>query len=534
MRRLRHFILTSLLACACDSPPSSRRGDVAEAESSPSQPDKLPPILAPYPRAAWRVGNLAELGDVVEWVSHILIRFDRAPSNEVSFNLHDWYSVTPPPERTRDEALRLARDVAEKARLSPSSFADLAREYSEDITTAEAGGSLGGMPMGQFIYWPQVIDTLAAIEPGQTSEVVETGYGFHVFLRTAPPPEQRVSGSHIVIGHHQGGWLKYVGTGEAPTRSRPDALQLATEVYASAKRDPSAFERLVEQFSEHRTKTQGGDFGTFSNHEPTWLSRQVEVLGKLAVGDVAPPIDTPWGFEVLKRTPNRERVRYAANGIWLAFDPSAPIEKPNSRASVFAKATAIADSVAGDGPRFAQVQKDICCTFQPQWEEGQETPALTAMLKTLAIGEVARTPVQSDFYYVVAQRVEPSPPAPQRILFNIPMPDKIDLGYHVSALSATVAEEELKAATAKAIASIALSGDLAARLLRLRDQKGRFDDTKLPDDNREAFQAFMLAVDELLGSERYAQYLDIVRQQFTDYVMSPDPRHSGIPERCCG
>lgn len=64
-------------------------------------------------------------------------------------------------------------------------FEDVAREVSEDATAA-SGGDLGIIARGQFI--PVFEEALAALEPGETSGVVETPYGFHVIKRLATSP----------------------------------------------------------------------------------------------------------------------------------------------------------------------------------------------------------------------------------------------------------------------------------------------------------------------------------------------------------
>jgi peptidyl-prolyl cis-trans isomerase SurA len=62
-------------------------------------------------------------------------------------------------------------------------FEDLAREVSEDGTAA-AGGDLGIIAPGQFV--PSFEAALAALQPGEVSDVVETPYGFHIIERLKP------------------------------------------------------------------------------------------------------------------------------------------------------------------------------------------------------------------------------------------------------------------------------------------------------------------------------------------------------------
>jgi len=87
-------------------------------------------------------------------------------------------------KQTRTKAEARAR--AEKA-LSDlqggSSFADVARAMSDDTRTADKGGDLGVVAPGQFL--PPFEEALFALEPGTTSGIVETDYGFHIVQRLA-------------------------------------------------------------------------------------------------------------------------------------------------------------------------------------------------------------------------------------------------------------------------------------------------------------------------------------------------------------
>lgn len=58
------------------------------------------------------------------------------------------------------------------------SFADLARQYSEDPGSGAKGGDLGYSPRGRMV--PEFDDVMFALEPGKVSDIVETKFGFHI------------------------------------------------------------------------------------------------------------------------------------------------------------------------------------------------------------------------------------------------------------------------------------------------------------------------------------------------------------------
>ncbi|MFO8073627.1 MAG: peptidylprolyl isomerase [Polyangia bacterium] len=58
------------------------------------------------------------------------------------------------------------------------SFAELAREHSEDEQSAQRGGDLGWNPRGKMV--PEFDEAMFSLSPGEISDVVETKYGFHI------------------------------------------------------------------------------------------------------------------------------------------------------------------------------------------------------------------------------------------------------------------------------------------------------------------------------------------------------------------
>jgi peptidyl-prolyl cis-trans isomerase C len=83
---------------------------------------------------------------------------------------------------SREEARAKTEGIANRIR-GGADFAALVKEESDDTEGAARGGSIGRVGKGMS---PEQIDAaLFALQPGQTSGVVESPYGFHIFRVTS-------------------------------------------------------------------------------------------------------------------------------------------------------------------------------------------------------------------------------------------------------------------------------------------------------------------------------------------------------------
>jgi PPIC-type PPIASE domain len=511
-----------LLLASCSQPAATDAGRVAlplrgSALDEPLVAQASPPaaFVALHPRGAWRLANPDQLGNVVVWADQILIRHDAA-RNEVSFNLAYWLSVPPAPRRTRDQALALAQQIAAEAARAPSAFDELARRYSEDLPSRDEGGALGGLAVSQLSAWPQVLDALAALQSGQTSNVVETNYGLHIFRRQEPPPEQTLSGSHIVIGHNQAEWLKVQARGPLPARSRDEALRLASELYRQALARPERFQELVDKYSEHRDALLAGDFGNWSSREPNPFPARMRRLEHLAVGQVGAPIETHLGFEVILRTEARPREQYAMRAARLPFDPEAPETSESSRARVLAQAEAFARTYAAEPQRFGAPGELPVAPMQ--WESGRGVPGVDLQLAQLGLGEVAASPVQAEFSFQISQRTAPEPSSPEHYATELPTPAYPDVAYQASQMSPGALRELLRESDRGAQADLRLSAAQRARLRTLHDSPVLADASE-PSEAGAAFERVLQQTQALLGRDGYSVYLSVLQRKLASVLL---------------
>jgi parvulin-like peptidyl-prolyl isomerase len=83
--------------------------------------------------------------------------------------------------RSKDQARAIAEEVLRRAK-SGEDFARLAIEYSDEPGAGNRGGSLGRFGKGQMVG---AFESAAfKLKVNEVSEIVETGFGYHVIQRT--------------------------------------------------------------------------------------------------------------------------------------------------------------------------------------------------------------------------------------------------------------------------------------------------------------------------------------------------------------
>jgi peptidyl-prolyl cis-trans isomerase SurA len=116
--------------------------------------------------------------------------------NRASFNLPPGYHllhilVTPAPEievknakhddaKTPEEALAKVQRLSKEIQ-SGQDFAVVARDYSEDVNSAQAGGDLNFQPLDAISNIdPRLGEVVKQLKVGETSPVIQSRYGYHI------------------------------------------------------------------------------------------------------------------------------------------------------------------------------------------------------------------------------------------------------------------------------------------------------------------------------------------------------------------
>jgi hypothetical protein len=474
------------------------------AAGAPNAPAPLEPLTTPYPGGRWRLATDAELQRTLIWLSHIQISSAEATPRVASFHLPEWTPRSDNPGRSRREAYELALALAERTRAAPEEFARLARESSDDVATRDHGGALGGRRAQSLTQWPEILDAAQALGDGEISRVVETEFGFHVIVRHAPPIERRVSGARIIIGYDEAPWLhRFLARRPIPARTRADALALAETLYGRLKSHPDEFASAVEQYSDHRDAVRGGDFGEWGTREATPFVLELEILRRLEVGELARPLDSPFGVQLILRTVERTRRSYAMAKLALGFDPSLPGTAPGSLEAVKLDLARLSAQFEGHPDLFDEQRMRHCCRAVQTWVEGSGNALEEAALERLAPGEIAREPLIGNNQISLLRRMEaPLSPTPPLHL-ELPSPRKPDIEWVTSTYGGS---KLLRSVAEKARPVLDLDTELAKEFDAVHRGDAGFAEAKSKAQKVAAFREHQRRLLQLLGASRFEQY----------------------------
>ena len=178
-------------------------------------------------------------------------------------------------------------------------FGQLARANSEDPSARENGGKLGYFTAMQMVY---PFESAAYRTPvGQISAPIRTRFGYHVIKvndkRTA---QGEIKVAHLMIRMN-------------PSAAKADSLtarKKIDELYSRLKKGES-WDKLVAQFSEDAgSAANGGELPPFGTGR--MIPSFEEAAFKLQrPGDLSPPVQTPYGWHVIKLIEKQPLAKFA-------------------------------------------------------------------------------------------------------------------------------------------------------------------------------------------------------------------------------
>jgi len=170
--------------------------------------------------------------------------------------------------------------------LAGADFADIARRYSEDPGSAQAGGDLGLVRRGLFVK--EFEGAVFSLEEGQLSDIVETPFGLHL-IQLLERRGDAVRARHILLR------MERTPADDDSARTTLAALReraLAGEPFAELAREYS---------QDEQTRLVGGELGAFEieNLDPE-LARTITGLEQ---GQISAPsritVGSSYGFHIV-------------------------------------------------------------------------------------------------------------------------------------------------------------------------------------------------------------------------------------------
>lgn len=186
---------------------------------------------------------------------------------------------------TREEKSRLRErllDIKKRAEAGED-FAKLAKEYSEDVASAQNGGNLGYAKRGMMV--PEFEAAAMKLKPGQLSDIVESEFGFHL-IKLEDIRGQEYNARHVLL---------------RPEYARLDLTEptrFLDSIRTLIVTDSIKFDKAARDFSEDKSTAEAGgllrdrESGTTrlpldASMEPTLFF----TLDTMRVGSISKPLE---------------------------------------------------------------------------------------------------------------------------------------------------------------------------------------------------------------------------------------------------
>ncbi|MBT8386743.1 MAG: peptidylprolyl isomerase [Ignavibacteria bacterium] len=175
-----------------------------------------------------------------------------------------------------------------------ASFEEMVKKYSQDQFSAPSGGDIFYITAGLLPV--SFEDAMYKTNAGEVyPEAVQTRYGSHLIKITEKGPRiPKIKASHILISYFN------------PEGQMDSAAALLTVDSLEAELKAGVpFDSLVLKYSDDTgTKNKGGDLGFFERR--MMVKEFDEAAFKMEIGEISEPIQTNFGYHIIKLTDKME------------------------------------------------------------------------------------------------------------------------------------------------------------------------------------------------------------------------------------
>jgi len=222
--------------------------------------------------------NLAETVDI----SHILIEVE-------------------PGEEAKRAALKKIKEIRSRIEAGED-FVEIAKELSEDPSSAQNGGDLGLMSRGNFVR--EFEEVAFSLQPNELSDVVETQFGFHI-IQMIDRRGEKIRVRHILV------------TLETTKDDELVAVEKIKDIHRQLL-DGADFEELVQKYSDDKsTVDEKGHLGTYEIDQLRQTAKEfVYAITDVTSGEFSEPVHTQYGYHVIRVNSRTEERPLDLMGDW--------------------------------------------------------------------------------------------------------------------------------------------------------------------------------------------------------------------------
>ncbi|MBC7449591.1 MAG: peptidylprolyl isomerase [Hymenobacteraceae bacterium] len=191
------------------------------------------------------------------------------------------------PKDTLDAYNKITK-IRQRVTSGGEDFGKVAAAESQDPSAKQNGGSLGYFSAMQMVY--PFENAAYQTKPGEVSPILRTKFGYHILkVNTRRPAQGEIKVAHLMVRATPG----------LPKDDSVAAKKKVDEIYARVVKGED-WAKLVSQFSEDQgSSQQAGELPAFGTGR--MIPSFEEAAFKLAKpGDIAPPVQTPYGWHIIK------------------------------------------------------------------------------------------------------------------------------------------------------------------------------------------------------------------------------------------
>lgn len=177
-----------------------------------------------------------------------------------------------------EEAKSLARGKAKQlldSLKNGADFSELAKKYSDDSGSAVLGGDLGRVKKGVFVK--EFEDAAFLLKPGETSDIVETEFGYHI-IRVNEKSGDMIKLQHILV--------KFPHLESADF----EAINFLKDLRQKIQNGQATFQQLAFQYSQDNESAKDSGYIGKLNLNTLADSMEASKIRSLEKGQISDPI----------------------------------------------------------------------------------------------------------------------------------------------------------------------------------------------------------------------------------------------------